>query len=56
MLKLKNVSTLPEVFTRESVHQIILAAKSQSMRVFFWTANTERHSRIKALQDKTVPG
>lgn len=37
MLKLKNVSTLPEVITREQVRQIILAAKTQRMRVFFWT-------------------
>jgi site-specific recombinase XerD len=37
MLKLKNVSTLPEVITREQVRQIINAATQQRMRVFFWT-------------------
>jgi site-specific recombinase XerD len=37
MLKLKNVSTLPEVITRQQVRQIILAATTQRMRVFFWT-------------------
>ena len=37
MLKLKNVSTLPEVITRQQVRQIIVAATTQRMRVFFWT-------------------
>lgn len=37
MLKLKNVSTLPEVITRQQVRQIILATHTQRMRVFFWT-------------------
>lgn len=38
MLKLKNVSTLPEVITRKQVRQIIAAATTQRMQVFFWTA------------------
>ncbi len=37
MLRLKNVSTLPEVITRDQVRQIINAATTQRMRVFFWT-------------------
>lgn len=37
MLKLKNETTLPEVITRQQVRQIILAATTQRMRVFFWT-------------------
>jgi site-specific recombinase XerD len=37
MLRLKNVRTLPEVITREQVRQIIRAATTQRMRVFFWT-------------------
>lgn len=37
MLRLKNVSTLPEVITRQQVRQIILAATTQRMRAFFWT-------------------
>lgn len=36
MLRLKNVSTLPEVITREQVRLIISAATTQRMRVFFW--------------------
>jgi site-specific recombinase XerD len=44
MLKLKNVSTLPEVITRQQVRQIILATHTQRMRVFFWT--THRHPRL----------
>ncbi len=35
MLRLKNVSTLPEVITRDQVRQIIAAATTQRMRVFF---------------------
>jgi len=37
MLRLKNEKTLPEVITRQQVRQIILAATTQRMRVFFWT-------------------
>jgi len=37
MLKLKNENTLPEVITRQQVREIILAANTQRMRVFFWT-------------------
>jgi site-specific recombinase XerD len=37
MLRLKNVSALPEVITRTQVRQIILAASTQRMRIFFWT-------------------
>jgi site-specific recombinase XerD len=37
MLRLKNDKTLPEVITRQQVRQIILAATTQRMRVFFWT-------------------
>jgi site-specific recombinase XerD len=36
MLRLKNEKTLPEVITREQVRQIISAATTQRMRVFFW--------------------
>ena len=37
MLRLKNVKTLPEVITRQQVRQIILAATTLRMRIFFWT-------------------
>ena len=37
MLRLKNDKTLPEVITREQVRQIVRAATTQRMRVFFWT-------------------
>jgi site-specific recombinase XerD len=37
MLKLQNISTLPEVLTIEQVHQIIDATTALRMRVFFWT-------------------
>jgi site-specific recombinase XerD len=37
MLRLKNEKTLPEVITREQVRDIIRAATTQRMRVFFWT-------------------
>jgi len=37
MLRLKNDKTLPEVITREQVRQIIRAATTQRMQVFFWT-------------------
>lgn len=37
MLRLKNERTLPEVITRDQVRQIILAATTPRMRVFFWT-------------------
>lgn len=54
MLKLKNVSQLPEVITREQVRPIILAAKAQRMPVFFWTADSESRSRIKPFPDKGI--
>lgn len=37
MLRLKNVKTLPEVITRHQVRQIISAATTLRMRIFFWT-------------------
>ena len=37
MLKLQNVTALPEVLTIGQVHQIIGAARTQRMRTFFWT-------------------
>ena len=37
LLKLKNVSTLPEVLTRQQVRQIINATTTQRMNTFFWT-------------------
>lgn len=37
MLKLKNTRTLPEVITGDQVRQIIGAATTPRMRVFFWT-------------------
>lgn len=37
LLKLQNVTTLPEVLTIEQVHQIVDATTTQRMRTFFWT-------------------
>lgn len=37
MLKLQNINALPEVLTREQVHQIIAATSTQRMYVYFWT-------------------
>lgn len=37
MLRLQNVTTLPEVLTIDQVRQIIRAANTQRMRIFFWT-------------------
>jgi site-specific recombinase XerD len=37
MLKLQNITALPEVLTIGQVHQIIDAATTQRMRTFFWT-------------------
>jgi len=36
-MKLQNVKSLPEVITREQVLQIIKAANTQRMAVYFWT-------------------
>lgn len=36
-MKLQNVKSLPEVITREQVLQIIQAANTQRMAVYFWT-------------------
>jgi integrase/recombinase XerD len=36
-MKLQNVKSLPEVITRKQVLQIVLAAKTQRMAVYFWT-------------------
>jgi site-specific recombinase XerD len=36
MLKLQNITALPEVLTIKQVHQIINAATTQRMRTFFW--------------------
>ena len=36
-MKLQNVKSLPEVITRKQVLQIIQAAKTQRMAVYFWT-------------------
>lgn len=37
LLKLRNVTALPEVLTIPQVHQIVEAATTQRLRVFFWT-------------------
>ena len=37
LLKLKNVSTLPEVLTRQQVRQVIAATTTPRMNTFFWT-------------------
>jgi site-specific recombinase XerD len=37
MLKLQNITALPEVLTIKQVHQIINAATTQRMQTFFWT-------------------
>lgn len=37
LLKLKSVSTLPEVLTRQQVRQIIAATTTPRMNTFFWT-------------------
>lgn len=36
-MKLQNIKSLPEVITREQVLQIIRAANTQRMAVYFWT-------------------
>jgi site-specific recombinase XerD len=37
MLKLQNITALPEVLTIKQVHQIIDAATTQRMQTYFWT-------------------
>ena len=37
MLRLQNITALPEVLTTAQVHRIIDAATTQRMRTFFWT-------------------
>jgi site-specific recombinase XerD len=37
MLKLQNITALPEVLTIKQVHQIVNATTTQRMRTFFWT-------------------
>ncbi|EMI24860.1 phage integrase family protein [Rhodopirellula europaea SH398] len=37
MLKLQNITTLPEVLTIEQVHELIGSATTQRMFVYFWT-------------------
>jgi site-specific recombinase XerD len=37
MLKLQNITTLPEVLTIKQVHELIAHTTTQRMRVYFWT-------------------
>jgi integrase/recombinase XerD len=37
MLKLQNITTLPEVLTRDQVHRLIADATSERIFVYFWT-------------------